>query len=467
MTENDLMRARAAKEARRPWALRLRLTASFAMVIALVLAASGVLIYVQFARYIDGRTDEELRERSVTFRSLAVDGVNPKRIIALSGEEFAQIYGRRGSVIATTGGVRRQRLLTGAQLASARVKPLSADRRPTPPTDDGVRLRAFTLGDGAVAVIAESRDDRERELNQLALLLLVSLPGALLLASLTGYQVAGAALRPVERMRSRAARIGDTDLSERLDEPGTGDELDRLATTLNDLLERLHGALERERRIVGDASHELRTPISVLRTRLDVALRGDHDKATLRIALTEAQSDAIRLTRLADDLLVLARADQGQLPLRLEPVEVQDLLERAAARHGTQVASAAREIRAAVDVEGGAVVLADPDRIDQVLDNLLVNALRYGRGEITLTARPTPGGHHVELAVGDRGPGFPPDLRGRAFERFSQGEAARGLGGSGLGLAIVEAIVRAHGGTVAAENGPDGGTEVRARLPLA
>ncbi len=466
MGENGVVRVRD-RVRRRVWPLRLRLTAAFASVIALVLAACGVVIYLQFAHYIDGRTDEELRERSITFTSLAVSEVSPRRIVALSGEAFAQVYGPDGRVLATTRPLGNQRLLTVTQVRAARRRPLLADRPATAPTDDGVRLRGFALEQGAVAVIAESRDDRERELNRLATLLLLSLPGALLLASLTGYQVAGAALAPVERMRSRAAQIGDADLSERLEEPGTGDELDRLATTLNDLLQRLQGALERERRIVGDASHELRTPISVLRTRLDVALRSDGDAAGLRAVLAEAQADAVRLTRLADDLLVLARADQGQLPLRREPVEVQQLLEEAAGRHRPAAVAAARTIDASVEIDGGAVLYADPDRMAQVLDNLVVNALRYGSGVITLAARPasTPG--CVDLSVADTGVGFPAGLADRAFERFSQGEAARALGGSGLGLAIVEAIVRAHGGSVLADNRPEGGAVVRVRLPQA
>lgn len=451
------------------WPLRLRLTAAFASVIALVLAASGVLIFVQFSHYIDARTDEELGERAVTFRSLAKDEIHPARIVALSGEAFAQIFDAQGRVVAATREVGQQRLLTSRQLTTARRGTVVATRPHTQPTEEGVRLRAFAIDDGAVAVIAESRDERDRGRDRLQLLLGISLPGALLLASLTGYQVAGAALRPVERMRRRAARIGDADLSQRLEEPGTKDELDRLASTLNDLLARLEHALDRERQIVGDASHELRTPIAVLRTRLDVALRGDGSAPVLRSALVAAHQDAVRLTRLADDLLVLARADGGQLPLRSEPVEVQDLLENAAARHRADAAVAGRTILARVDVPGGAVLLADPDRLGQVLDNLLVNALRYGAGDVELSARPAADPRAVELVVRDHGDGFPPALIDRAFERFSHGEGAQAHGGGGLGLAIVAAIVGAHGGAVRAENAADGdgGAAVVATLPLA
>ena len=332
--------------------------------------------------------------------------------------------------------------------------------------DDGARVRAVALRDRSrVVAIGESLRPREESLHRLAIRLAITLPAALLLASLAGLQVAKAAMRPVERMRARAAAIGASDLHERLPEPATGDELARLAATLNELLGRIEAAMERERRIVGDASHELRTPISVLRTRLEVALRGAGDPAALRDALGAALADAERLSRLAEDLLVLARADQGQLPLRLEPLDVQDVLEQAAARHRAPADAAGRALDVAVDVAGGAVVLADPDRVAQALDNLVVNALRYGAGTIGLRARRAPGG--IALVVEDRGAGFPAEFVERAFERFSQADEAGGRAGSGLGLALVEAIARAHGGRAAVGARPGGGAEARLVLPEA
>jgi signal transduction histidine kinase len=327
-------------------------------------------------------------------------------------------------------------------------------------------VRAVALGSGArVAAIAESRQPREVTLHRLDLLLAITLPAALLLASLVGYAVAGAALRPVERMRVQAAAIGAADLHERLPVPRTRDELDRLATTLNDLLDRLHGALERERRIVSDASHELRTPISVLLARLEVALRGGDDPDELREALTGAVHDGQRLSALADALLVLARADQDALPLRRDPLDVQELLEQAARRNGPVAERGGRWLEIEVDVDGGAVVAGDAQRVAQVLDNLVVNALRYGAGPIALRARATADG--VELAVCDRGPGFPEDFLPRAFERFSQASAAHGGEGSGLGLALVDAIARAHGGHAAVRNRDGGGAEAAVVLPAA
>jgi signal transduction histidine kinase len=265
-------------------------------------------------------------------------------------------------------------------------------------------------------------------------------------------------------MRARAAAIGDAELGERLPEPGTGDELDRLAGTLNALLGRRQEAIEHERRIVADTSHELRTPVSVLRARIDVALRGPGDAAALRRALEGAGDDAARLSRLADDLLVLARVDQGRLPLRAELVDVQDLVDSAVARHAAAAAAAGRRLEAEMAIPGGAVVHGDPDRLAQVLDNLVVNALRHGAGAVRVIAERPAGDGRVAIAVADEGPGFPPAFLPRAFERFSQ--AAPGEG-SGLGLALVEAIVEAHGGTVAAGAAAGGGAEVRVVLPEA
>ncbi|MGI8512833.1 MAG: histidine kinase dimerization/phospho-acceptor domain-containing protein, partial [Solirubrobacteraceae bacterium] len=372
----------ARRARRRPWPLRRRLTLAVTSVTALILAAMGVLVYGQFRQGLDERTDAELAERADALSSLATS-VPAGRLLAVAGEQLAQVYRPAGEVVDTTGELRGSRLLDADGARAAAKAPLVETIGRVPRGDDGARVRAIPIAGGAVA-IAEPRDRREQELQRLATLLGLALPGALLLSALVGYQVAGAALRPVERIRSRAARIGATDLGERLPEPGTRDELDRLTRTLNDLLDRLAGAVERERRVVSDASHELRTPIAVLRARIDVALRGGPDPRRHHAALNAARTDVRRLARLADDLLVLARADQGRLPLRLEPLDVQEILERAAARHATETERARRTLTTAVDISGGAVVLANPARLDQAPDNPVVNTLRYGNDTISL-----------------------------------------------------------------------------------
>lgn len=442
--------------------VRVRLTAVFAIVVGFALALTGFLVYLQFRSGLDARIDAELVERQASLVAIARAAGSPERLIGQAGERLAQVYRPDGAVAASTRALAGVRLLDPAAVAAvAAGSPSSFTKDHLRGQDDGARVRAFALVDGRVAAIAEGRDDRERALHRLATILAITLPGALVAASAAGYLVARSALRPVEEMRARADEIGAGDLGQRLPEPGTRDELARLATTLNGLLGRLEGAVEHERRVVGDASHELRTPVSVLTTRLDVALRQDLDADGLREVLEAARGDARRLSRLADDLLVLARADQGRLPLRPVPLEVHELLRAARERH----AATGPEVVVREEVAGGAVVLADAARTDQVLDNLLVNALTHGAGPVELWARTDPAG--IAISVRDHGPGYPPAFLPRAFERFSQGDPTGDGDGAGLGLAIAEALVTAQGGTVSAANAPGGGAVVTVTLPRA
>jgi signal transduction histidine kinase len=244
--------------------------------------------------------------------------------------------------------------------------------------------------------------------------------------------------------------------------PPAGDEVSRLAVTLNEMLARLQAAVEHERRFVADASHELRTPLALLRTELDLALRRPRSHEELESALRSAAEETQRLSRLADDLLLIARADQGLLPIRLEVVGAGDLLADAATRFASQADSLGRKLR----VEDTALnVEADPLRVGQALVNLVDNALTHGRGTVELAADERDG--VVELHVRDGGSGFPDDFRSRAFDRFSRADEARSRGGSGLGLSIVELVARAHGGAAGVANTPSGGADVWIALPRA
>jgi signal transduction histidine kinase len=300
----------------------------------------------------------------------------------------------------------------------------------------------------------EAIEERDETLATLLTLLLVVGPVALLLASLAGYWLAGAALRPVEAMRRGAAEISAATSGRRLPLPPAHDEVRRLGETLNAMLGRLDEGLERERRFVADAGHELRTPLATLRAELELALRQPRPSEELVAALRSAAEEVERLVRLAEDLLVLAREGESGPPLRRTRVDVTELLQTVAARF--------RRGDRSIDVAApaGLVLDADRARLERALGNLVDNALRYGRGAVRLQADAGEG--EVVFRVRDEGPGFPPEFAARAFERFSRADEARTGGGAGLGLAIVAAVARAHGGRVSAA-----GAEVTLAIPSA
>jgi signal transduction histidine kinase len=261
-------------------------------------------------------------------------------------------------------------------------------------------------------------------------------------------------------MRREAEAVSASEPGRRLPLPPADDEIARLGTTLNTMLGRLETALARERRFVSDASHELRTPLAALRTELELALRRRRPREELEAALRSAVEETERLCRLAEDLLVLARADDQGLPIRRERLPVAELLTVMRDRYARQAAEAGRalEIRADDRLE----LNVDRLRAEQALGNLVDNALRHGRGRVLLLARRRNG--LVELHVRDGGSGFPPDFIDRAFDRFTRSDPAREGPGAGLGLAIVDVIARAHGGSAHAANHP-GGADAWLEIP--
>jgi signal transduction histidine kinase len=311
-----------------------------------------------------------------------------------------------------------------------------------------------------VLVVGATRENRAETLRSLRTELLIAGPLALVLATLLGYLLAGAGLRTVEAMRARAASISADRPGERLPVPRSGDELERLGETLNQMLARLEAALERERGFVADAAHELRTPLAVLRAELDYALRYAESEDELRAALRTASEETDRLVQLAGDLLLIATAEEGRIPLRTEPLDARELLESVRNRFASRAEAQGPPIAIAAPPE--LTFYGDRLRLEQALGNLVDNALRYGGGPLTLLA--TEVDMHIELRVRDEGPGFPPEFLPRAFQRFTRPDAHRSGPGAGLGLAIVETIARAHHGEATAANRPDGGADVTIRV---
>ena len=447
--------------------LRVRLALAFAGAMAVLLAVTGAFLYVRLGNTLDEQIDQSVRARADDAAVLVARSGSGLSAARLSeGEEsFAQVLSPSGRVLDVTPPLDRTPLLTPEQVARARTETFFVEHDPLRGLDTGrVRLLATPVeADGRryVIVSGASLQDRDEALTALGRQLLIGGPIALLLASLAGYLLAGAALRPVESMRRRAEEISATVAGRRLPVPDADDEVGRLARTLNEMLARIEEGVERERRFVAEASHELRTPLALLKAELELALRHPRSAEELRAAITSAAEETDRLTLLAEDLLVLARSDEGQLRLDEKPVRAQVLLDTVARRfeRRAQAAGLALEVEAPSEL----TTVGDPVRLEQALGNVVDNAVRYGAGTVRLEARRQNG--DVELCVSDQGAGFDPEFLPHAFERFSRDDGGRVRGSTGLGLAIVRAIARAHGGTAAARNGAGGGAEVTLVLP--
>ena len=441
--------------------IRLRLTAAFAVAMVLVLAAAGVFVYLRLQADLDESVDAGLKTRAA---AVAASGQASAGAAGDPEDGFAQRVDSGGGVLDAVGGARRP-ALTKTELERAARQPIELERR-VPGIEGTARMVAGPDAQGgtgaaaAVVLVGQSLEDRDETLAGLAASFAVGGPIAVLLASLLGYALAAAGLAPVEAMRRRAARVSLARAGERLPLPAAHDEIRRLGETLNAMLDRLHDGYERERRFVADASHELRTPVAVIKTELESALRAGGHESEVHAALSAAVEECDQLAQLAEDLLVLARSSDGRLPLRPQRLELRELLDRVRERFVERARARGRAIR--VDAADGLSVEADGLRLSQALSNLVDNALRHGDGLVVL--RGWSAGEVTQIEVVDCGPGFSAELAEHAFERFTRGDAARTRGGTGLGLAIVRAIAEAHEGTAAiVANGPD--TTVRISLP--
>jgi heavy metal sensor kinase len=441
------------------------MTLVFTIVMALLLAGLGFYVYSRFKSDLSEQIDQSLRSHGDDIAGLVARKDLSKSTSLLGREEsFAQVLTPTGDIYATTDQLANHPQLTPAEAARAAQASFILTRPHVRSIAGQARLLArpaHARGHTFVVVVAASLDDRNESLRNLRTILLIGGPVALLLASLAGYAVSGTALRPVEAMRRRAAEISAAEPDQRLPLPDANDELRRLGETLNQMLGRLEAALERERTFVDDASHELRTPLAMHKTELELALRYAKTPEEMRAAIASAIVEVDRLSALAEDLLVLARSEQGKLALHLRRVHLTDLLGDVRERFATRIDGSGRTL--VVEPTNGLTIDADPVRLEQALTNLVENAIQHGGGEITVRASESDG--DLQIHVEDRGPGFPPEFLDRAFERFSRADQARGGDGTGLGLAIVEAIARAHKGKAHAANRNGSGADVWIELP--
>jgi two-component system, OmpR family, sensor kinase len=447
--------------------IRARLTAAFAAAMLLVLVGAALFVYLRQRADLTETIDHGLDRRSDDVAAL-VRRSGPDAAERGDGrltdpeDSFVQLLTPEGRRLDGTREVEAPALRpVHAATASREATRLE---QAVPGIEGQTRLLARPVaadGRTLVLLVGVSLADREETLASLRKSFLIGVPIAVLLASAIGYWLASAGLAPVEAMRRRARRVSLARRGERLPLPVARDEIRRLGETLNEMLGRLEDSFERERRFVADASHELRTPLAVLKAELEAAIRLGATDPELRESLTVALEEVDHLAQLADDLLLIARAADGELPVQPEPIDVTELLDRTRQRFADRASQQGRAIT--VSAPDGAQLHVDPLRARQALGNLVDNALRHGGGAIRLSADRLNG--EVEIEVSDDGPGFSPELAPHAFERFARDGGDKGRSGAGLGLAIVRAIAEAHGGTarIAAS---DHGAVVDLRFPL-
>lgn len=424
--------------------LRLRVALAYAVASALALTALGAFVYLRVESSLEAQARDGLTAQADALAGVPADRRAPA-VAALAGERFGQLYTPDGALLETSPQVRTA-VLEPDQLPSP-----GDERELTIPvrleSEDDVEpamVLARADAEGAL-VVGASREDLDDALNGVLTQLLVGGPLVLVLASLVGYVVAGVGLRPIESMRRRAESISAAAPDERLPLPGARDEVRRLATTLNAMLDRLEDGLRRERRFLAEAGHELRTPLALLRVELDLALSRPRSHEELLGALRSTNEEVQRLATLAEELLLLAGSGSPGPAADPVAVDVPALLAEVAARFAAEAERRGRTIE--VSAADPVTVTGSRSALDRAVSNLVQNALRHGRGTVELGVevddRVDDG---VEIRVADEGPATTDEV------------------GAGLGLAIVRAVADQHGGTV--EVNPEGpGTTVRLRLP--
>jgi signal transduction histidine kinase len=432
--------------------VRFRITAAAVLVVAAVLLAAGaVLVALQRASLTDG-IDRTLEQRGDDVESLISTGDIPPDGLAQINEGFVQILAPDGGVALST-----QNLANEPPL----IFPVDAPFHLTVPVpvvdDDRFRVHGRVLEDGTVMFVAASFDQVEESSSALVSSLALALPIVLgVLAGLVWWLV-GRTLEPVEAIRSEVAGFGSRDLHRRVPTSGTGDEIDRLAVTMNEMLSRLEISIEQQQQFVADASHELRSPLTRLRSQIELEMRiGGGAEATLE----SLHEDVIEMQRIVEDLLYLARMDAGQTRLTSATLDFDDIVlgeaEKAAMNAGIDV-----HTRGVMAVS----VIGDEIRLRRAVSNLLENAVRHAEARVVLELRND--GDWAVLEVRDDGSGVPAGVSGKIFERFGRGDESRSstVGGTGLGLAIARDIAAAHGGSVELLNPGDEGAIFELRLP--
>ena len=437
--------------------IRVRLTVWYAVVLALIVFVLGAFLVLRLRSDLRLAIDGEIRGAATPIalgyrEGGAEDFLDESKAALPRAGAGSQIVDARGRVTVGYGEGARAR-----PLASADTRAAALDGEPRLITatvaPEGRRFRALVwrvprLERERLLIVAQSLHSVDDSVRRVLVLLLLAGPAALVGTALVGWWLARKALLPVERMTSKAHRIGIDRLDERVPVPRARDEVGRLAVTLNAMLDRLEQGVAEKHQLVADASHELRTPLTVMRAELDVRLRDEDLPAAAREVLESVREEVGRLSRTADNLLVLAHADDGRLALLPSRVSLRDAIE--AAVEALRPLAQAKGVGLQVDDGERHEVRADPHRLHQVLTNFIDNAISFVQpgGEVRVSEWSRD--REVGVTVSDDGPGIPAADLPHVFDRFYRVDRSRGRagGGSGLGLAICSEIARAHGGRV-------------------
>ncbi|MEE6163370.1 MULTISPECIES: sensor histidine kinase [unclassified Mycolicibacterium] len=424
--------------------------------LVIVGSASAVLLYRFMCADVDNAAVTRAQAVAEVLRTEPPDEVESVLLATDHRMVAVQIADAAGVVVRRSDSAPKTPLLP-LQGTASRVGVLS-------PADDDVRVSTVTVasskGGTYTVLVGGGIEPIELMMSTVARMLVITAPIVALVAAAVTYRLVRRSLRSVEAIRSRVSEISASDLAERVPVSARADEISALAVTMNEMLGRIEAGHTAQRRFVGDASHELRSPLATVVSALEIGVTHPDvlDRALLTTALLP---EARRMQSLVENLLLLARADERGLPLHRTEVDLDDLA-------NGEVARLKRDTSLRITAQLCAVkVAADPDAVVRVLRNLADNAVRHAVGEVTIVVREQAGAALLQIA--DDGPGIPVAQRDRVFERFVRLDADRSRrgGGTGLGLAIVAEIVAAHDGKVSIGDRAGGGTVVDVQLPLA
>ncbi len=455
--------------------IRVRLTAWYALFVAGVLVALGAFLVLELRSDLRSTIDREVGTSSMTITQNYLDeGPGGFREIAeaalVRGGSDAQVLDARGNVIVSFGGdLAGDPMVPPARRAAALAgKPqlFEVDLGDTPEPYRVMATPVLEHDRHQLVVVAESLQGADEAVRKILVLLAIAAPVAMAIAGLGGWWLVRNALLPVDRMRLKAEKIGIDRLHERLVAPHPADEIGQLAATLNAMLNRLESGVIAKRQLIADASHELRTPLTAMRAELDVSLRDNRRTAAERAVFESVREDVDRMSRVVDNLLTLAHADEGRLELQRSEVELDQAL--VAAVRPLQSLAATKGVRLRVNSER-CTTEGDPQRLHQALTNLVENAIEFTErgGEVTVSSWRDDG--EVGVTVSDNGSGIPVQARAHVFDRFFRADPSRSResGGSGLGLAICYEIATAHGGRIWVESEEGRGSSFSLALPAA